>query len=120
MNTNPASKVQSNDPADQQISWLRAVIRDCVELPTLVREAEFARVDERCLDESLLNILCAHKTADTADEATQLKVLRRAKALKPYVGKKLICVSIRLPGVGYTIEVDPQDKRIVHWEWAAA
>lgn len=120
MNTNPAAKDPSTDSSDQKASWLRAVIRDCTELPTLVRGAEFARVDERSFDESLLNFLCTQNAAGAADEAAQRKIQRRTKALTPYVGKTLICVSIRLPGVGYTIEVDPEYKRVVHWEWAAA
>ena len=120
MNTNPEETDRPDDASERQKTWLRALIRDCADLPTLVREADFARVDERLFDESLLNFLCAHQSAGTSEQAANLRVQRRTTALTPYVGKKLICVSIRLPGVGYTIEVDPEKKCIVHWEWLEA
>ena len=30
---------------------------------------------------------------------------------------RLICVFIRLPGVIYTIEIDPGTEEVIHWEW---
>lgn len=120
MNTNASSTGQSDHESDQQKDWLRALIENCADLPKLVREAEFARIDERMLDDSLFQFLSENRAGDARDQATSIRVQRRIQALTPYVGQSLICVSIRLPGVGYTIEVDPVDKCIVHWEWLAA
>lgn len=120
MHTNEAAIENSDGDSGQQAGWIRSLIMSCSDLPLQVREAEIARVDERLLDDSLFRILSEDKTADADDQAAQVRVQRRMQALSPYLGRKLICVSIRLPGVGYTIEIDPVDERIVHWEWQVA
>lgn len=100
--------------------WLGSLIRGCADLPEPVRLADFTRVDERLLDDSLFQFLCAPNASGAEDPAVQKKIQRRIKALTPYRDRTLICVSIRLPGVAYTIEVDPAGECIVHWEWHAA
>jgi hypothetical protein len=37
--------------------------------------------------------------------------------LSQYLDKTLICIYIRLPGVHYTIEIDPKMNRVIYWEW---
>ena len=96
---------------------IRGIIRECIELPPDVSSAEFTRVDERLVDRQLLSILASESTAESDEAELVVRQQCRERALTPYLGKILICVSIRLPGVHYTIEIDPQSERVVHWEW---
>ena len=98
---------------------LRAIIDKCTEIPPQVRSAEFTRADERVLDESLLKFLTQLQPQGPSDESRAAAMRRRAESLSPYVGHILVCVLITLPGVRYTIEVDPVEERVVHWEWQA-
>lgn len=103
-------------------SWqdcLRAMIEKCTDIPPQVRTAELARVDERVLDDSLFRFLTEQGGPGSADDARTAAMRRRAEALSPYLGHTLVCVLITLPGVRYTIEVDPDEERVVHWEWQA-
>ena len=95
---------------------LRGIIQRFDELPTDVREARFTRVDERCLDHELMTALVTQLPPFNADDWPS-RLRKREESLLPYVGKVLICVFIRLPGVHYTIEVDPRAGTVVHWEW---
>jgi len=69
------------------------------------------------IDASLLQFLTEHGTPGVNDLTQAARRERRAAALSPYVGKVLVCVLIMLPGVKYTIEVDADEERVVHWEW---
>ena len=91
---------------------LRALIRNCPEIPADVGEARFTRVNERKIDNSLLQFL-KEKSEETDPETMQ----RRFEILSTYLDRSLIYVLIKLPGVCYTFEVDPEEDRIVHWEW---
>ncbi len=95
------------------------MIRRCTDIPAKISEAKFARVDERKIDESLLRLLTEHCESENHDEAIATARKRRFEALSPYLDVTLICILIVLPGVRYTIEIDPVDDRIVHWEWQA-
>ena len=96
---------------------LRALIRNCTDFPSEVSESDFARVDKRKIDESLLKLLTEHSDPNCSDQALAAATQRRFEALSPYLDRTLICVLIKLPGVTYTIEIDPVDDCIVHWEW---
>ena len=96
---------------------LRGIIRECIELPPDVSSAEFTRVDERLLDQQLLSFLASESVAESDEADRVVRQQRRNGALSPYLGSILICVFIRLPGVHYTIEIDPESERVVHWEW---
>ena len=64
MNTNPSPTSQSDRDSDQQKDWLRALIENCSDLPELLSEAEFSRIDERILDDSLFQFLCENRAGD--------------------------------------------------------
>ena len=121
----PANLKDSEQPGDEpnkNASWtrhLRMLIRNCTDIPSEISEVKFARVDERKIDELLLRKLTEHCESDKSDDAAISTRKRRSEALSPYIDWTLICVSIVLPGVRYTIEIDPEDDRIVHWEWQA-
>ena len=93
------------------------IINQVSELPIAVTQAPFAYVDRRVLSTSLLeSLMSQHKTQGSdADWAQTLQ--RRSTNLTPFIGQYLICVLIRLPGVHYTIEVEPCESRVAHWEW---
>ncbi len=96
---------------------IRGIIRECIELPPDVSSADFTRVDERLLDQQLLSILASESVAESDEAKREVRQQCRKGALSPYLGKILICVFIRLPGVHYTIEIDSESERVVHWEW---
>lgn len=115
-----AIKKLSDHTADQgtgRQDRLRSIIRTCTDIPPQVREAQFTRVDERVIDAPLLRVLAEHYAPGANDEAQAARRGKRAAALSPYLGKMLVCVLILLPGVRYTIEIDMDDERVVHWEW---
>ncbi len=96
---------------------IRAIIQECVELPADVTSSELTCVVERILDQRLLSFLVSESAShgDGADWVVRRR--RRKEALSPYLDHVLICVFILLPGIHYTIEVDPELERVVHWEW---
>lgn len=106
------SECLESEPLD-----IRAIIQKCVELPADVTNAELTYVVERILDQRLFSFLIS-KSAAQGDEADWVVRRRRRKeALSPYLDKVLICTFVHLPGIHYTIEVDPELERVVHWEW---
>ena len=96
---------------------IRTIIKECIEIPTDVASAEFTSVNERVIDQRLLSILLSQSASERHDSDWVVRQRCRKSRLSRYLGEVLICVFIRLPGVQYTIEVDPELKRIVHWEW---
>ena len=108
------SELLANEPLD-----IRHIINECLDLPSDVSSAEFTRVDERLLDQRLLSILASESAEESDDADPTVRHQCREQALSPYLDKFLICVFIRLPGVHYTIEIDPELERVVHWEWQA-
>jgi hypothetical protein len=96
---------------------IRAIIQECRALPPAVTRAELTRVDERIIDRRLLSFLVGQSGPERHDPEWLVRQSCRKDALSPYLGRALICVFIRLPGVHYTIEVDPELQRVVHWEW---
>ena len=95
----------------------RDAVRACVELPDYVRHAKFRQVNERILDAKLFRAVVSQRSFGTSEKNWTERLKWRHDALRPYIGKKLACVFVRLPGVHYTIEVDPVAGEIVHWEW---
>ncbi len=106
------SQWQANETLD-----IRAIIQECRELPPDVTRAELTRVDERIIDRQLLSFLVGQSARERHDPEWLVRQSCRKDALSPYLGRVLICVFIRLPGIHYTIEVDPELQRVVHWEW---
>ena len=96
---------------------VRSIIDAFDRLPPDVRRSELTRVDERILDQRLLSYLLSDSSAQDNDTAWADRVKRRKSALTPYLNKVLICVFIRLPGIHYTIEINPESERVVHLEW---
>ena len=94
-----------------------AVISAFEELPEEVRSARIARVEGRLLDRRLFAQLISQSAPRNDEVGWSSRILRREESLLPHVGKILFCVLIRLPGVQYTVEVDPLAKTVVHWEW---
>lgn len=86
-------------------------------LPEKVRAAKIHYQVERLLDADLLDFLTTGDQGQSSvgEQAPRLK--KRREALSKHVGSYLVCLTIRLPGVLYTIEIDPNAREIVHWEW---
>ena len=96
---------------------LRTIVQDCPELPCEVKIAEFTYVEKRLIDETLIHRLSSYQATDSDPSDSAIRLRRRGEALLSFLGKDLICVFIRMPGVQYTIEIDPEQRSIVHWEW---
>jgi hypothetical protein len=118
---------RSATPSEDNSQWhasetldIRAIIQECSELPPDVTRAELTRVDERIIDRRLLSFLASQSAPEHHDPGSLVRQSFRKDVLSPYLGRVLICVFIRLPGIHYTIEVDPELQRVVHWEWQDA
>ena len=96
---------------------LRNIINLIRELPSAVPQEPFAYVDRRVLSTSILESLTTQRKTQGSDADWAQTLQRRSTNLMPFIGQYLICVLIRLPGVHYTIEVEPCESRVVHWEW---
>ena len=123
MSINYKESEQTVDDSERDESWmrhLRTLIKNCKAIPSEISEAKFSRVVERKIDESLLHYLTENGHPDSGEEELAPETRRRLEALSPYLDRTLICILIRLSGVHYTIEIDPTNDRIVHWEWQAA
>lgn len=114
---NAKNKSTAREPCDSRDDRLREIILETSKIPEAVAASEFTRVDERNLDDALFRILTDRHPSASISATSPRIIERRADALYPYVGRTLVCVLISLPGVRYTVEVDPNEKRVVHWEW---
>lgn len=103
---------------DLELGDLRPVLRATTRLPSLVIEANFSNIFDRVLDEATISALTDPSALPKGISDERCK--KRKKALMPYLGKRLIGVLINLPGVLYTIEIDPSSKKVIHWECVAA
>lgn len=96
---------------------IRAILGACTELPPIVANVEFTRVDARIVDDELLEQLSGESAVSSGTPDWSDRQKRRKSALSRYLDKTLICIFIRLPGIHYTVEIDPETERVIHWEW---
>ena len=83
--------------------------------PEIVASAPISRVVVRTVDAREITRLTDPASADAGpDEHSILE--KRRMALTRYLGKSLTCVLIHLPGARYTIEIDPDARKVVYWE----
>ena len=85
-------------------------------LPQFVKTLPISQLFERCMDANEIFRLTelGFTEKDNAERIERLRI--RREALKKHLGSTLTCALIRLPGVLYTIEIDPVNWSIVHWE----
>ena len=94
---------------------LHSIVKESAHLPPEVLAAEFSYVHDRILDQQTIATLTDPSSSTTSDSIKRHR--QRRTALMPYLDKRLICVCIRLPGVLYTIEINPGTEEVIHWEW---
>ena len=111
------NKTTARESRESRDARLREIILETSKIPEAVATSEFTRVDERVFDEPLFRILTDRHPGASISATSPRIIERRADALYPYIGRTLVCVLISLPGVRYTVEIDPNEKRVVHWEW---
>ncbi len=111
------NKNSARESRESRDDRLREIILTTSKIPEAVAVSDFTRVDERTFDEALFRILTDRHPSASISATSPRIVERRADALYPYIGRTLVCILISLPGVRYTVEIDPLEKRVVHWEW---
>ncbi|MCH9695769.1 MAG: hypothetical protein K0U72_14735 [Gammaproteobacteria bacterium] len=89
------------------------------DLPLEVRSAAIHYQAERLMDPQLLRFLTVGDQGQPDSGQQSPRLEKRRAALSKHLGSYLMCLTIRLPGVLYTIEIDPAASTIVHWEWQA-
>ena len=94
--------------------YLRSIMAASVKLPPTVIAASFSKIYDRILDDQI--IAAVTDPTSYAQEDADERCRQRRKALIPYGGKRLICVTISLPGIFYTVEIDPCLRKVIHWE----
>ena len=102
---------------DNRTLDLRSIVEKSTDQPAEVLSADFSHIHDRILDQKTISDLIMPSTSGTQTSDWSKRCGRRKEALMPYLGKRLICVCIRLPGVVYTIEIDPGAEEVIHWEW---
>lgn len=112
-----ASLERLGDRPESDSLDIRAILGACTALPPIVATVDFTRVNARIVDDELLKELSGDSadSRGTPDRSDRRK--RRMRVLTEYLNKTLVCIFIRLPGVHYTIEIDPEMKSVVYWEW---
>ena len=108
-----ADFVGKNELADS--FSIESVLRNS-NLPQFIKISPISQLFEHLIDASEISRLTelGPNEKDNAERIERLRI--RREALKKYQGSSLICALIRLPGVLYTIEIDPVNWSIVHWE----
>ena len=96
---------------------LRSIMSASAKLPPTVIAARFSKIYDRILDNQ--TIAAVTDPSSFAQEDADERCRQRKEALVPYEGKRLVCVVISLPGVFYTVEIDPSLRKVVHWECQA-
>ncbi|NOX68820.1 MAG: hypothetical protein GXP15_06520 [Gammaproteobacteria bacterium] len=96
---------------------LHTLVENCPDIPIQAREADVAHVEDRLFDDSLFRKITENTGQGVTEGSEADSMQRRVESLAPFIGRRLVCMVIRLPGVRYTIEIDPMEERIVHWEW---
>lgn len=96
---------------------LRNIILRFEELPVAVRQARFTRVEGRLLDQELMKVLNSQSRPPNYKGDWTLRLRKRRESLLPNLGKLVFCIYIRVPGAHYTVEIDPESKTVIHWEW---
>lgn len=97
--------------------YLRSIMATSSKLPAMVISADFSTIYDRVLDDRTIATLTDSASSSLGVTVEQCRL--RVKALSPYSGKRLICVLIHLPGVFYTVEIDPSVSEVIHWEYHA-
>ncbi len=103
--------VLDNDGPEADFLDIESILRGSP-LPKPAQSASITYVHERVMDSAEISRLCGCGTDSDAE-----RLAKRREALATHLGKHITCVLIRLPGVSYTIEIDPISQQIVHWEW---
>lgn len=93
------------------------ILAQCTGLPEGVVDCAPTHVEERLFTKEELRRITNVQSLDENDTSIRQQLKKRGKVLSPYVGSTLRCVFIRLPGVHYTIEIDPDSQVVVHLEW---
>jgi hypothetical protein len=96
---------------------LWSIIEESIDLPPAALRTDFSHVNDRTLDQKTCSRLTNPPSSNSDAHDLSERYRHRQEALTPYLGKRLICVCIRLPGVAYTIEIDPEAETVIHWEW---
>ena len=102
---------------ESDVDDLRLIMAASTKLPPAVIAANFSRVCDRVLDAESIEALADPVSCLQADAVERCRA--RRKALTAYSGKRLICVLINLPGIVYTVEIDPFLQKVIHWEYVA-
>ncbi len=115
------SRHESIDSDDRSVlsgdDDLRSIMAASTKLPPSVVAAGFTNVYDRVLDDETIATITDPTSCQQDDVDDRCR--RRKKALAPYGGKRLVCVLISLPGVVYTVEIDPYLQKVIYWECQA-
>jgi len=103
--------------ADANRTTLRKILESDARIPASVRNASFSRCQERVLEEHELHELLAQEPPKGAAEDWLGRLQRRSEALTPFIGHRLCCVFIQLPGTHFTAEISAIAGKLVYWEF---
>lgn len=100
-----------------ETTLIRTAIRRNRKLPPQLARATISYRVTRIMTRALLQELCASHTVPLNEDHPSDRLLSRRRHLRRFLGKQLLCAVIPQPGVLYTVEIDPNQGELVHWEW---
>ena len=96
---------------------IRLAIASHASLPEELAHSRITYRESRTLTPDLLFEICTQFPLPGMEDEWQQRLKRRRTALRPHVGKTLLCAVVPQPGVLYTLEIDLIAPSIVYWEW---
>ena len=103
--------------APEPETLIRKILLAHNEIPDAVGTSRITYLEFRLLTSALLFEICTQHPLPGLEDEWSKRLQRRKAALQSYVGRELLCAVVPQPGALYTVEIEPVDCEVVHWEW---
>jgi hypothetical protein len=80
------------------------------------RDVRIRSVSQSCFDASYLEFLDEQIRLGPRGPEWTARLRRRREALASYCDKRLLYATVSADGAEYSLRIDPETERIVHWE----
>ncbi len=95
---------------------IQGIVAEAPDLPEIVRSVPFAHVESKNITKVILSKITTRTLCESPTRVWVNRLNRRRQALLPYIGRTLNSVLNKLPGINYTLEIDPEFDRVIRWE----
>jgi hypothetical protein len=93
-------------------------VRAAPDLPALLRDhaPEVTGLEEHRFDESYIEFLDTQIRLSPRGPEWSARLARRRAALLPLCGVTLLGGRVQVGDMGFTVEIEPKTKVVIHWE----